>query len=259
MTATEAPPDTGQDDPWTTGLLVYGVVPAGHALPGGVSGTDGAELRTVEHGELAAVVSEYALERPSGRARELVAYSEALDALHATGAVLPVSFGTVLPDEAAVVDELLLPRSAELGEALRDLTGRSQFTVRAHYLEEVVLREVVSESPEVAALRERTRGLPGDAAYGERVRLGELVARGVEQKQAQDVEALLDPVLAHTVAHVLRSTSGLDRLLDVAVLVDDGSRDVFEAGLEELAEAVHERIRVQLLGPTAPYDFVPEL
>lgn len=259
MTATEAPPDTGRDDASAPGLLVYGVIPAKQELPGQVTGTDGAELRTVEHDELAAVVSDYALERPSGRGRELVAYSEAVDALHAAGAVLPVSFGTVLPDEAAVVDELLAPRSAVLDEALRDLTGRSQFTVRAHYLEEVVLREVVSESPEVAELRERTRGLPEDAAYGERVRLGELVARAVEQKQAQDVEALLGPVVAHTVAHVLRPTSGLDRLLDAALLVDDQSRETFEAGLEELAEAVHERIRVQLLGPTAPYDFVPEL
>ena len=44
--------------------------------------------------------------------------------------------------------------------------------------------------------------------------------------------------------------------MDVAVLVDDDRRDEFEQQLEDLAEAVHERIRLRLVGPVAPFDFV---
>jgi hypothetical protein len=240
-----------------TGLLVYGVVAVGTEVPA-VPGLDEAVLRAVQHEELAAVVSDYTLDRRSGRGREVRAFGTVLEALNAAGTVVPVRFGTVLPDEDAVVTELLAPRAEQLRASLDDLTGRSQFTVRAHYLEQVVLSEVVAENPEVAALRQATRELPEDAAYGERVRLGELVARAIEAKQAQDVEALLGPVLEHATDHVLRQTSGLERLLDVAVLVDEARRDDFEASLESLAEAVHERIRVQLLGPTPPYDFVTE-
>lgn len=246
------------EPPLGDGLLVYGVVGAGQALPEGLAGLDDEPVRAVVHDDVAAVVSDFALDRPPGRRRELVAYSELLDALSEAGPVVPVHFGSVLPDEEAVVAELLVPRAGQLLAVLEDLSGRSQFTVRATYLEDVVLSEVVSEVPEVAELRRRTRDLPEDAAYGERVRLGELVARAMEWKQEQDADALLRSILDYSVAHVLRPTSSLDRLLDVSLLVDDTRRDELEQGLEALAEAVHERIRVQLLGPMAPYDFVPE-
>ncbi len=42
----------------------------------------------------------------------------------------------------------------------------------------------------------------------------------------------------------------------MALLVDDDRRAEFEEHLEGLAEAVHERIRLRLVGPVAPYDFV---
>ena len=47
----------------------------------------------------------------------------------------------------------------------------------------------------------------------------------------------------------------MDHLLELAVLVEDERIAEFEDGLEELAEAVHERIRLRLVGPVAPYDF----
>ena len=42
----------------------------------------------------------------------------------------------------------------------------------------------------------------------------------------------------------------------MALLVDDERRGELEQHLESLAEAVHERIRLRLMGPMAPYDFV---
>ena len=56
--------------------------------------------------------------------------------------------------------------------------------------------------------------------------------------------------------HVLRAGSGLDHLLDVALLVDADRLKDLEDLLETYAEAAHERIRMRLLGPMAPYDFV---
>jgi hypothetical protein len=115
---------------------------------------------------------------------------------------------------------------------------------------------VVATHPEIAELRERTRHLPEDSSYGDRVRLGVLVSRALEDRRDHDSEVLLDAVLPWTAAHVVRSGAGMDHVLDVALLVDDSHRAEFEAQLEGLAEAVHERMRLRLVGPVAPYDFV---
>jgi Gas vesicle synthesis protein GvpL/GvpF len=62
-------------------------------------------------------------------------------------------------------------------------------------------------------------------------------------------------VLPLVEGYVLRPVSGLERVLDVALLVDPARRDELENRLERLAEEVHGRMRLRLLGPTAAYDF----
>lgn len=249
LAAGEQPPDTA--------YYVYGVVLDDSArVPDGMLGVDGAPVELISHGDLAAVVGLIALDRPPGRRADLLAHSEVLDTLASTGPVAPVQFGSVMADREGVVADLLAPHEAYFGELLEQLKGRSQFTLRATYHEESVLAEVVAADPEIAALRERTRDLPEDAAYGERVRLGELVARAMEGKRDYDAVVLLDAVLPYVAAHAVRGGGGLDHLLDVALLVDDDRRQEFEEQLEALAEAVHERIRLRLVGPGAPYDFV---
>lgn len=239
-------------------LFVYGVVEAGTDVPEGLTGLDDSPLRKVVHGDVAAVVGGITVDRPPGRRRDLVAYSSAVDHMAGSASVVPVRFGSALADEQAVAEQLLAPSEARFAGLLRELAGRSQFRVQASYVQDVVLAEVVDADPEIARLHHYTRELPEETAYAERVRLGELVARAMEDRQRRDADQLLAVVLPHAVEHVVTPSSPLDRLLDVAVLVDDERQELFEEMLEDLAEQVHERIRVRLLGPTAPYDFVGE-
>ncbi len=101
-----------------------------------------------------------------------------------------------------------------------------------------------------------TRDLPEDVAYAERVRLGELVARAVEDRQLSDASLVLDEVASFCDAVVERPVAGLERALDAALLVPESRREELEVRLERLAEELHPHIRLQLRGPMAPYDFV---
>lgn len=235
------------------GLWMYGVVPGGLASPDEV-GVDGEPIEVVRAGDVAAVVSWMNLDRPPGRKAELLAYHGVLDVLARSGPVAPVRFGTVMADREAVV-EFLEVQEGELGEVLALLEGRRQFNLRAKYVEDAVLAELVTLDPEIRDLHERTREMPEDASYPDRVRLGELVVRGLEQRGAEDAALLLDTVLPRVVEHVDRTASNPSVVLDVALLVDESQGDELVQVLEGLAEAVHERIRLELVGPMAPYDF----
>jgi hypothetical protein len=243
--------------PEDLGLYVYGVVESSSgAAHSGLAGLDDSLVRLVASGDVAAVVGVIALDRPPGRKRDLVAHSAVLDALAGEGPVVPVQFGTVLPSATDVRVELLESREDELLEMLGDLSGRQQFTVRGRYNEHAVLAEVVAEDPEIAELRELTRDLPEEAGHAERVRLGELVSHALERKREQDSAVVLDAVLPHVASYAPRTVAALDHMMEVAVLVDEDRRGDFEDALESVAEAMHERVRLQLLGPMAPYDFV---
>ena len=241
------------------GCHVYGIVRSDATLPPGVMGLDEAPVRLVVHGTVAAAVNDIGLDRPPGRRAELMAYHRVLDELARSGPVVPVRFGSVLEDDRSVVEDLLAPDEGYFSEVLDQLAGRSQFNVKASYREGVALAEIVSTDPTVAALREQTRGLPPEAAYADRVRMGELVARDLEDKRAHDAQVLLDAIVVHSAAHRFTMGSGVDDVASFALLVDDDRRPDFEQQLEDLAEAVHERIRLSLVGPVAPYDFAGDV
>jgi hypothetical protein len=238
------------------GRYVYAVVDAGATLPDGLAGLDGAPLRTVLCGEVAAVVADVAVDRGPGRRKDLLAHSAVVDALAAEVVIVPVQFGAILADDDSVAEDFLRPNHDRFLAYLEALDGRTQLTLQATYHESAALAEVVAADPQIADLRRRTRELPEDAGYADRVRLGELVSRAMEHKREEDAAVLLDSVLPRVVDHVERPGSGVDHLLDVALLVDDDRVAELEEHLESLAEAVHERIRLRLMGPMAPYDFV---
>jgi hypothetical protein len=237
------------------GLFVHGVVPADTVVPPDLVGLDERPVHLVVADRVAAAVCWVDLDRPPGRRADLVSHQTVLDALSAVGPVAPVRFGSVLEDADTVREGFLRPQEDVFVEILHELRGRHQFNLRATYVEEVVLGELVATDPEIRMLRQRTREVPEEASYRDRVRLGELVARSLEARSAEDADLLLAAALPHSVAHVVRTPPSATQVVDVALLVDDDAAAALEQHLEELAEAVHERIRLRLLGPVAPYDF----
>ena len=236
------------------GFYFYGVVAAGTDLAG-LCGLDDVEVEAVEHGGLEAVVSRLELERPPGRAAELVAHARVVDALATETAVVPARFGLVLDHDLGEVTRVLDEGGARFQHLLGSLEGRVQLNLRATYEAEQVLAELVRQDPVVARLRHRTQELPPGTPHPDLVQLGEAVSRGLDRKRNEDAESILDVVLPHAVQHVQRAGGEYD-VLDLALLVDRDRVSGLEDGLEELAEVVHDRLRLRLVGPVAAYDFV---
>jgi Gas vesicle synthesis protein GvpL/GvpF len=170
--------------------------------------------------------------------------------------VLPVQFGSVLADRDSVISELLAPEHDRFVHQLAELEGRRQFNLRASYVADRVLVEVVQADPTIAELRRRTRGLPEGAVHPDLVRLGELVSHAIEETRNADTQAILETIEPFALDERVRPGSGVEEVVSVSVLVDDARISELEESLEVLAEAVHERIRLRLVGPVAPYDFV---
>ncbi|WP_026877214.1 GvpL/GvpF family gas vesicle protein [Jiangella gansuensis] len=240
-----------------TARYVYAIVPADTVVPAGLKGIDDAPVEVVPHGDIAAAVGTLVTGRAYGRREDLLAHNRVIDTLAKRGPVVPVRFGSVLADAELVVAELLAPNAEFFAGVIDELAGHQQFVLRARYDEEAVLAEIVSENPEIARLRDQTRELTVEASWNERVRLGELVARALEVKRDVDSSALLDLLAPHAASWNIRSAGEVDHLVDIAFLVADEQRDGFEAAAEQAAKRLAGRGRVRLVGPTAPYDFVP--
>ncbi|HZX05780.1 GvpL/GvpF family gas vesicle protein [Kribbella sp.] len=238
---------------------VYGVAFDDVQLPEDVQGLDERPVDVVRSGSLAAVVSELSTDLRLGKRRHLLTHSRVLDTIAQQAPIVPLRFGTVVETRAAAV-ELLDAAEDRLVPLLHSLNGTSQYTVHARYDEQQVLAEIVAEDPQIADLHRQTRGTSDETTLNARLRLGELVAAALDHKRAADAPSVLEPIAKHAVAHSVRSpATDVERLVDAAFLVEDRNAGQFDRAAEAVARALHGRVRIKLVGPTAPYDFVTEL
>jgi len=237
---------------------VYGLVKADAVIPDGLTGLGpSGRVSTISHGRVAAIVSDVPVDRPLGVRGDLVAHEAVLDTVAARGAVVPMRFPAVV-EEHAVVDELLAPNEDHFATLLDSLDGRAQFTLTGRYEQDAVLREVLLGDDEIRALREKVRELPEDASYYDRTRLGELVVRALEQRREVDGAGIIDRLEPFAVATVANQLAAPDDVVNAAFLVERGRQEEFENAVEGVGEELAGRVRLRLLGPVAPYDFIPE-
>jgi hypothetical protein len=245
------------DDQQAHVCYVYGIVHACTSLPEGLLGTGGVQVRLVRHGALAGVISEVPPTGALGTREELLAHESVVASLAARTTMLPLRFSAVVTTAEAVVKEMLEPYYDWFTGVLSELEGRAAFSVSGTYVQDTVLREVLAEEPEVMRLRESLRGLPEDTEYYERVRLGELIVQALDAKREVDTEELVHTLSQHAVAVAERPPVDEDTAADAAFLVADGDRADFRKAVDELGYRWAGRIRLRVLGPLPPYDFVP--
>ncbi|RLP86148.1 GvpL/GvpF family gas vesicle protein [Micromonospora sp. CV4] len=240
-----------------TGLFIYGFVPADvEATPDAAGvGEPPGEVAVIRHGDLGALVSEVPLDAPLGRSADLRAYQELLDGTAAVAPVLPVRFGTVVTGPDAVVD-LLRPHHDRFAAALAELEGRVQYVVHGRFDERTLLRGVLDENPTAAGLAEQVRGRSEAASREPRIRLGELISQAVELRREAENRRLLDATAEYVVSAQLRPPSHELDAAHLALLVDTDQEAALVDALEEYAQHRRGLLRMRLLGPLAPYDFV---
>ena len=239
-------------------VYVYGLVKADTTLPAGLTGLGpSGRVSTIVHGRVAAIVSDVPVDRPLGVRGDLIAHEAVLDTVAAAGAVVPLRFPAVV-EEDAVVDELLEPNEDRFVTLLDDLEDRVQFTLTGRYEQEAVLQEILIGDPEIADLRQKVRTLPEDASYYDRVRLGELVVRALEDRRDAEAADIVERLALCAVATASNPLGAPEEVVNTAFLVERERQREFEDAVEAAGETLVGRIRLRLLGPIAPYDFVDE-
>jgi hypothetical protein len=210
--------------------------------PPGVTGLAGASLEGVREGALLAVISRHA-ECPELHAVDaLWAHEQVVERLMAGGAVLPMRFGSRLPDEAAL-RWALATRNDELLRALDGVRGRVELAVRA----------VRAAEPPRAAV---APAVVASAAEGERSGRDYLRAKLELRDRAEAAAtALHAPLCALAVAANRRPGRGPGELLRAAYLVERPVVAEFRAVAVRL-QGEHPDAAVLCTGPWPPYSFV---
>jgi len=243
----------------TNGTYLYGIV---RSLPSGpprlpAVGAAAAEIRTIESARCVAVVSDVADAFVEATADDLQAHSDVLqELLHHTNALVPLRFGTVYPDDETIVRDLLDARGEQLNALLQLVEDRVEARLKAFYVEQTILGEIVAEQPEVAELHRRTRALSPDATYYERIRLGELIAAALFAKGQRDAERIRCRLVPLAADHCVEDEPHEWSLPTTSFLLERSELEKFQSAVAGLAEETERRLQLRCLAPLPPYSFV---
>jgi Gas vesicle synthesis protein GvpL/GvpF len=214
-------------------LYLYAITESAASPP--MAGLDGAPPRAVGDAGLFAIVSEHDGLEVEATEDDLWAHESVVEALMDAGAVLPVRLGTVMRDDAAVL-ESLRERREELGSALERVRGAVELGVRA---------AVVAEPVSVGASTGADAAGPG-TAY--------MMGRLSRERQGSEAAARIHEPLAFLARASTFRVSAQERpVLRASYLVDRDRVEEFMARVEELDE--RGEAAIVCTGPWPPYSF----
>jgi hypothetical protein len=222
-----------------TGRYLYAITEGVGPAPG-ASGLRGAPLAGIEEGGLVMVTSPH-VDLPSEADEEdLWSHESVVESLFdaGEGAILPMRFGTTLPDEAAV-RAALRDRAPEWRAALDRVRGAIELGVRAQI-------DVESSPARPPAEPRGEASGPGTAYLLDRLGQGRAAA-----EVARSIHAPLSE-LARESAHVIRNHPRT--MLKGAYLVEEGAVQGFEREIKRL-EASLPDAAITCTGPWPPYSF----
>ncbi|MGY1770083.1 GvpL/GvpF family gas vesicle protein [Blastococcus sp. SYSU D00813] len=250
--ATPAPAAAGTEAP-ASALYAYAITRAGAPVPDAEPLAGGGVLAQVADGDLALLVSPVEPARlrvdqddlsETGPLATLVRGHDAvLTAAAATGPVLPLRFGTVVPDEDAA-RRLLRRHGTSAREQLDRIGDAREWGVRlVRSLAEPVPAAGGSEVSGTEFLARRRQALTEAEEAG-----------AAAERASRRLEEALAPL---TRASLRRGGApGSSLLLDLAYLVDPDREAELTAALERLAaEEAGNGLALELTGPWPPYSF----
>jgi hypothetical protein len=209
-------------------IWLYAICDAPELPPPRRRGLAQAPLEGLREGALQAVFTRHAHAVGDPAPDALWAHERVVERLMLDRAVLPMRFGSTLPDDDAV-RRLLVERQAHLAQLLERVRGRVELGVR-----------VVQTAPEQVAV--------APLSSGREYLLAKLAnGRGTAE--------LSEPLALLAVATRVQPARGPDEVLRASYLVERRGVAHFRGAVERLQRA-HPELALLCTGPWPPYSFV---
>jgi hypothetical protein len=219
-------------------------------------GEPNVKVRTVEYGDLAAVVSDAPATFYDVTRDNLMAHQRVVEESMSRSDVLPVAFGTVAHSDRDVQEKVLRREHDELQEHLAYVRGRVELGLKVLWNRDRLFAEIVDEREDLRSQRDLIANRRSDSTYFERIQLGELTGAAIGDKRDRDAETILEELRPLAVDLALNRLLTDMMVLNASFLVDRDRIEAFDTQVQRLGDIHSERLVFQYVGPLPPYSFV---
>jgi hypothetical protein len=246
---------TSESGPLKGGEYLYAIATPGRDGAYDVAGIDGGPVYSVRNGRVAAVVSDCARQKLRPERAHLAAHKEVLKRLMLDSTVLPMAFGTIADDINAVRRLLALNEEVFL-EQLERVAGKVEMGLRVKWGVPNIFEYFIDIHPELRAARDRLLGNQREARQEDRIELGQLFDRILNDDREAHSEKL-EEALAPCCAEIKRSSlRNVNEVANLNCLVGRNDQKQLEEAVFQAASLFDNNYAFDLNGPWAPHNFM---
>ena len=235
---------------------IYGIIEESKPMKFSFLGVGDTEVYTINHRELAAVVSDTALEEIDPTRKDVRAHTVVQDELLKNCSLLPMGFGMIADSKDDVL-KLLEKNYPGLSRELMRLAGKLEVELKVFWDQEAMIKELQGRSEELTRLKAKINGASSPIeAQRLLVEAGQLVERIVLDWKARYADRVYTVLKGLSIDAKLNSPLGVKNVLNASFLIERARESDFQKEVFKLDSQYQGKVNFKYVGPLAPYNFV---
>jgi hypothetical protein len=238
------------------GKYIYGIIEEPRPRRFDFPGVGDAEVYTINHQKLGAIVSDMDLREIDPTRKNVLAHTTVQDRLLKEYELLPMSFGMIANSESEVRELLEKNYEGLIGE-LKRLAGKIEVELKVLWDQEAMMKELQGESDELTRLKAKINAasspIVSQSLLVEAGRQVERIAQNWKTKYAQRTYATLKEL---SVDARLNEPVGVKNILNASFLIDRFKESEFREEVYKLDSKYQGKLNFKYVGPLPPYNFV---
>ncbi len=237
---------------------LYGITPAQPETALGPVGLGNSEVSYATFGPLSVALSSQELEGRVPNSRDnMLAHQRTIEKIMESTTVLPVAFGTVVADLAAV-EKYLSDQSATYLATLQRIEGKVELGLKGLWADlPAIFAQVSEQDPQVSAAKREA--LAAQAQGGNvqpyLIEVGKLVGEALQARKEAEAESVVETLKGGAIDFRLNKTLTDAMFINAAFLVEKSQEAAFDAKVNDLAAAMP-HVKFKYVGPLAPHNFI---
>jgi hypothetical protein len=247
------PISEGRDE----GRYVYGVIQSKESITFGRIGVGGAGelVYSVNHGDIAAVVSKTSVFIFDPTRENALAHEHVIESVMKQYTIIPMSFGTVFRTDDDI-REVLKSIYPSLKDVLKQMKGKVEFGLKVTWERDQVIDELKHEDEEIHRFHSEITRKHLQSTYLARMQLGRMIDRALQERSAQYVREIYEALRNTSVASRDNKPIGDKMIMNAAFLIEREREEEFDAAVNRVARKFGNRLNFKYTGPWPPYNFV---
>jgi hypothetical protein len=238
------------------GEYIYGIVEEPGLRRFSFPGIGGADVYTINHESIAAVVSNTELSEIDPTRKNVQAHTIVQEELLKEYNMLPMGFGMVAASEGEVRRLLESNYEGLLGE-LHRLDGKIEVELKVYWDQETVIKEIQGESQELSRLKDKVNTASSPVEVRNLlVEAGKLVESIVQDWKTRYAELVYTILQELSFEAKVNNPVGIKNLLNASFLIEKSRESEFREQVYKLDAKFQDRMNFKYVGPLPPYNFV---